>query len=96
MKGFRRSKDDAIALVVIPDLRSLGRQCFRTDGMKRDHPGIPDWIIVWGGGWCWLELKAPGKQLNANQVAWWAAYRGPPGTLRLARSVAEARKATGL
>lgn len=89
-KGFRKSKDDTIYWSCVTQLRRAGRQCFRLDGTKRDHPGMPDLLVVWGGGWCLMELKSDAGKLSENQRAFWRGYRGPPGTLVLARSPAEA------
>jgi hypothetical protein len=69
---------------------------YRLDGAKRDHPGIPDDLCVWGGGWCLMEFKSPGKHLSPAQLYFWASYRGPAGTLRLVGSPREALAATGV
>jgi hypothetical protein len=95
-KGFRKSHDDAIRAPCVAALKKRGAQVYKLDGAKRDHPGIPDDLVVWGGGWCLMEFKAEGEDLNENQQRFWREWRGPPGTLKLVRSPEQALAATGV
>jgi len=70
--------------------------------------GFPDKLIVWphgdfcaacgrDGGMALGELKVPRTgRLNARQKAWHAAYRGPPRSLFVARTMDEALRNVGI
>jgi hypothetical protein len=94
--GYRRRKRDATEGPIVKALKGAGRQWVDLTGAAVDDPGCPDGIAVWPGGFCFLELKAGKGQLSPVQRAWHAAYRGPPGSLAVARTELEALRATGV
>lgn len=101
-----RRHDDANHSEIVKALRAAGRQVIELDGVKHDHPGVPDLLVCWGGGIALLEVKSirirskigtqEPQQLSAVQEAWHAAYRGPVHSLKVVRSIRDALAATGV
>jgi hypothetical protein len=96
VKGYRRSNRDANHGPIVAALKRCGRTVYELDGCKDEEPGIPDVLAVWPGGFCFIEIKSDKGKLNPAQVAWHAAYRGPRGSLVVARDEREALRATGV
>lgn len=107
--SWRRARhDDENHGEIVQALEAAGRDCYELDGAKRDHPGITDLLVVWGGGLVMMEIKSirrrakdgggegsPGK-LNPAQKAFHDSWRGPRGSLVTVWTAAEALAATGV
>jgi len=85
---------DRCEAAIVKHLRSLGRTVILL-GSTED--GMPDLLVIWGGGFALLEVKDPDEGvLSKEQRAWHASYRGPRGTLHVVRCNLDAERATGI
>jgi hypothetical protein len=96
MKGYRRSKKDGAHDEIVGAHLDTGAQVVELDACKSIHPGIPDILVLWPGGFQFQEIKALKGKLNSAQVKWHAAYRGPKGTLAVVRTKDEALACRGV
>lgn len=86
---------DANTKGIVKTLRDAGASVFYLDPAgRKDAKGIPDLLVGFLGATFLLEVKKPGEDLNDNQIAWHAAWRG--GYHRVVHGEAEALIAIGL
>ena len=64
---------------------------FKVHGGPCQKAGVPDLCIVWHGVPVFVEVKAPGKEATALQVATMRAIRDAGGMTTTADSVAQVR-----
>lgn len=94
--GWRKRKMDGNHAAIVRALEQAGRQVLELDGAKGDGPGLPDLLVIWGGGMVLMEVKAAAGRLSSSQVLWHRSYRGPRDTLVVVRTPEEALAATGV
>lgn len=93
MISRRFSKRDANHTDIVRALRAAGRQVIELFALGGS---VPDIVVIWPGGICFMEIKDAKGRLSPGQKAFFAAWRGPRGSLVEVRTVAQALEATGV
>lgn len=87
----RHHRVDANQAEIVLCLRKAGR---RVVVMSHVGAGFPDLVVHWGGHCILMEVKMPGEKLTPDQVAFHAAWTGPP--IAVVYGVRDALTATGI
>jgi hypothetical protein len=91
---MRRGKRDGNHTAIVRALRAVGRSVVELHGVGG---GVPDLLVAWPGGVVLIEIKAPrtGRLLD-SQRDFARSWRGPRGSLVVARTVEDALAACGV